>query len=79
MTRDTQPAAEPRRRRRAWAAAAAVSGCALVLAAGAPAVAHGSHGGHERQYVALGDSYTSGPLIPTQVDANCARSDHNLS
>ncbi|MFJ9121395.1 SGNH/GDSL hydrolase family protein [Streptomyces sp. NPDC102394] len=77
MTRDTQPAAEPRRRRRARAAAAAVSGCALVLAAGTPAVAHGSHGGHERQYVALGDSYTSGPLIPTQVDANCARSDHN--
>jgi lysophospholipase L1-like esterase len=27
--------------------------------------------------VALGDSYTSGPLIPRQVDANCARSDQN--
>jgi lysophospholipase L1-like esterase len=27
--------------------------------------------------VALGDSYTSGPAIPTQVDANCARSDQN--
>jgi lysophospholipase L1-like esterase len=27
--------------------------------------------------VALGDSYTSGPLIPRQVDANCARSDRN--
>jgi lysophospholipase L1-like esterase len=27
--------------------------------------------------VALGDSYTSGPGIPTQVDANCVRSDHN--
>jgi len=30
-------------------------------------------------YVALGDSYTSGPLIPNQVGtpADCARSDHN--
>jgi lysophospholipase L1-like esterase len=27
--------------------------------------------------VALGDSYTSGPGIPAQVDANCARSDRN--
>jgi lysophospholipase L1-like esterase len=27
--------------------------------------------------VALGDSYTSGPLIPSQVDLNCTRSDHN--
>src|SRR5581483_11116950 len=29
------------------------------------------------KYVALGDSYTSGPLIPSQVDLNCTRSDHN--
>ena len=29
------------------------------------------------RYVALGDSYTSGPLIPTQVDLNCTRSNHN--
>ncbi|MFD3309083.1 SGNH/GDSL hydrolase family protein [Streptomyces sp. NPDC058694] len=28
-------------------------------------------------YVALGDSYASGPGIPTQVDAACARSDRN--
>ncbi|MGW2521436.1 SGNH/GDSL hydrolase family protein [Streptomyces sp. NPDC001617] len=78
MKRDTHPATGARRRRRARAGAAAVSGCALVLAAGTPAVAHGSPGGHrDRQYVALGDSYTSGPLIPRQVDANCARSDHN--
>ena len=28
-------------------------------------------------YVALGDSYTSGPLIPTQVNLNCVRSNHN--
>ncbi len=28
-------------------------------------------------YVALGDSYASGPVIPNQVDAVCLRSDHN--
>jgi lysophospholipase L1-like esterase len=28
-------------------------------------------------YVALGDSYTAGPLIPNQVSFDCARSDHN--
>ncbi|MBO4253974.1 SGNH/GDSL hydrolase family protein [Streptomyces griseorubiginosus] len=78
MKRDTQPAVSPSRRRRATAVAAAVGSCALVLAAGTPATAHGSPGGHKKtEYVALGDSYTSGPVIPTQVDANCARSDHN--
>jgi hypothetical protein len=30
-----------------------------------------------QSYVALGDSYTSGPLIPNQIDSGCARSDHN--
>ncbi|WP_413760413.1 SGNH/GDSL hydrolase family protein [Streptomyces sp. MMBL 11-3] len=67
-------------RRRATALAAAVSGCALVMASGAPVEAHGTGGnghGTRTDYVALGDSYTSGPLIPNQVDANCARSDHN--
>jgi len=29
------------------------------------------------QYVALGDSYTSGPLIPNQVNLGCLRSDQN--
>src|SRR5262245_16851350 len=29
------------------------------------------------RYVALGDSYTSGPLIPIQVDLNCVRSNRN--
>jgi len=28
-------------------------------------------------YVALGDSYAAGPLIPNQVDTACLRSDHN--
>ena len=29
------------------------------------------------RYAALGDSYTAGPLIPSQVDLNCLRSNHN--
>ncbi|MEU7096965.1 SGNH/GDSL hydrolase family protein [Streptomyces longwoodensis] len=63
------------RGRRAATWAAALGGCALVAASTAPAAAHGS--GRITDYAALGDSYTSGPLIPRQVDANCARSDHN--
>ncbi|WP_416981753.1 SGNH/GDSL hydrolase family protein [Streptomyces sp. T028] len=56
---------------------AVLGGCALVAASQVPAAAHGGGGGKAKEYVALGDSYTSGPLIPLQVDANCARSDHN--
>ncbi|MEU3510125.1 SGNH/GDSL hydrolase family protein [Streptomyces longwoodensis] len=63
------------RGRRAATWAAALGACALVAASTAPAAAHGS--GRTTDYTALGDSYTSGPLIPRQVDANCARSDHN--
>ncbi|MFJ9347556.1 SGNH/GDSL hydrolase family protein [Streptomyces sp. NPDC101237] len=68
------------RHRRRATVAAALGGCALVAASTTPAAAHGGgHGGHDRgiRYAALGDSYTSGPVIPTQVDADCARSDHN--
>jgi lysophospholipase L1-like esterase len=45
---------------------------ALALPAGAGAAAVGP-------YVALGDSFTAGPLIPNQIGqpAGCARSDHN--
>ncbi|MFI7299524.1 SGNH/GDSL hydrolase family protein [Streptomyces sp. NPDC050121] len=68
------------RRRKGVTFLAALGGCALVAASAAPAAAHGGgddgDGGGSR-YVALGDSYTSGPFIPRQVDANCARSDHN--
>lgn len=71
-------------RRTAATVAAAVGGAlALTAAAVSPAAAHsGRTDSHGRpapavHYVALGDSYTSGPVIPTQVDANCARSDHN--
>ncbi|MER6954253.1 SGNH/GDSL hydrolase family protein [Streptomyces sp. NPDC000618] len=63
------------RRRKGVTLLAALGGCALVAASAVPAAAHGE--GRDSQYVALGDSYTSGPYIPRQVDANCARSDHN--
>ncbi|NGO77314.1 SGNH/GDSL hydrolase family protein [Streptomyces sp. YC504] len=73
-----------RSRRGALGALAAGGAAALVVAAtAAPAQAgpggHGGHGGQHRgeRYVALGDSYTSGPGIPDQVDANCARSNRN--
>ncbi|MER5474450.1 SGNH/GDSL hydrolase family protein [Streptomyces sp. NPDC002935] len=73
-TDDTVP-----RRRGAMALGAALSSCALVagVAAATPAAAGQGHTPPGVDYVALGDSYTSGPLIPLQIDANCARSDHN--
>ncbi|MGI5183214.1 SGNH/GDSL hydrolase family protein [Dactylosporangium sp. CA-152071] len=45
----------------------------LVLSTPGPAHAAAPTG----RYVALGDSYTSGPLIPDQVDLNCVRSNRN--
>lgn len=53
--------------------AAAAATVALVIATpglGRAAVPAG-------RYVALGDSYTSAPLVPTQVDLNCVRSNRN--
>ncbi|MGW2638175.1 SGNH/GDSL hydrolase family protein [Streptomyces sp. NPDC001348] len=77
MAGDTHSGGAARRRRRA-VVGAVLGGCALVAASTTPAAAGGAggHGGDTR-YVSLGDSYTAGPLIPRQVDANCARSDHN--
>ncbi|WP_031027874.1 SGNH/GDSL hydrolase family protein [Streptomyces albus] len=49
-------------------AAAPSAAAAEGGAAGTAAVAH---------YVALGDSYTSGPGVPDQTDQNCARSNRN--
>jgi lysophospholipase L1-like esterase len=54
-------------------AAAAVLTTGLV--AGLPTTAHAV--APTGRYVALGDSYTSGPLIPSQVNLNCVRSNHN--
>lgn len=67
-------------RRRHASALGAALGCGVLLlgvASASPAVASGQHFHREAKYVALGDSYTSGPVIPRQVDANCARSDQN--
>ncbi|MGZ2356852.1 SGNH/GDSL hydrolase family protein [Streptomyces sp. 372A] len=66
-------------KRRTAVTLAALSSCALTvgLTGTASAAPRDAHGTPRSTYVALGDSYTSGPLIPTQVDANCARSDHN--
>ncbi|MEV5876434.1 SGNH/GDSL hydrolase family protein [Streptomyces sp. NPDC052101] len=77
MANDTRPAGGARGRRRAAVVGAALGGCALVAASTAPAAAHSAGHGRDVRYVALGDSYTSGPGIPSQVDAGCARSDHN--
>lgn len=77
MANDTRSGSAARRRRRGMAVGAALGGCALVAASTTPAAAFGGGHGRDTRYVSLGDSYTAGPLIPQQVDANCARSDHN--
>ncbi|MCW7942880.1 GDSL family lipase [Streptomyces hygroscopicus] len=77
MANDTHPGRATVRRRRPAALGAALGGCALLVASAVPAAAHGTGLGRAAHYVSLGDSYTSGPGIPHQVDANCARSDHN--
>ncbi len=53
----------------------AVASAALAVALTVPGSA--SAAAPTGKYVALGDSYTSGPLIPSQVDLNCTRSDHD--
>ncbi|MBY8870255.1 SGNH/GDSL hydrolase family protein [Micromonospora sp. PLK6-60] len=65
MTRPRLPFA------RAATIVAAITG--VLLAATSPASAAVPTG----RYVALGDSYTAGPLIPTQTDLNCLRSNRN--
>ncbi|MFJ4525455.1 SGNH/GDSL hydrolase family protein [Streptomyces sp. NPDC088810] len=77
MAKDTRPAGGAEGRRRTVVLGAALGGCALVAAGTAPAAAHPAGQGREVAYVALGDSYTSGPGIPSQVDIACGRSDHN--
>jgi lysophospholipase L1-like esterase len=54
-------------------AAATLIAAGLIAAAPTPAQAAPPTG----RYAALGDSFTSGPLIPTQVDLNCVRSNRN--
>ncbi|MEV4031505.1 SGNH/GDSL hydrolase family protein [Streptomyces umbrinus] len=69
----------------ARAGLAGIVSCGVLLTAvlvGRPDDDHGSSGGERPRpgpYVALGDSYTSGPKIPRQsgTPAGCDRSDHN--
>lgn len=66
--------------RRNASALGAALGCGVLFlgaVSASPAAAHGGHPHQGEKYVSLGDSYTSGPMIPRQVDANCARSDQN--
>ncbi|MFI9756515.1 SGNH/GDSL hydrolase family protein [Streptomyces sp. NPDC051963] len=57
-----------------------VVGCAMALStAGATAASAAIPTPRTVDYVALGDSYASGPGIPTQVDSACARSDQNYA
>ncbi|MFI0168223.1 SGNH/GDSL hydrolase family protein [Streptomyces sp. NPDC017095] len=72
----TRTAGGTRVRRRRAVLGTVLGGCALVAAATPPAAAHPAGPGGTG-YAALGDSYTSGPGIPAQVDPGCARSDHN--
>jgi lysophospholipase L1-like esterase len=60
---------------RVWLLVVVVLGLAGVACVPPPPPPQGSGD----QYVALGDSYTAGPLIPTQLSdpAGCLRSDHN--
>ncbi|MGA6222813.1 SGNH/GDSL hydrolase family protein [Streptomyces umbrinus] len=68
--------------RRGLMRGALVACCAMALStAGATAASASTHKAiptaRTVDYVALGDSYASGPGIPTQVDSTCARSDKN--
>ncbi|WP_369200813.1 SGNH/GDSL hydrolase family protein [Streptomyces sp. PU-14G] len=78
------PARRPARGRvrAALAAGMALPMAAVLTLAGAPAASSAEPGPRDgaeavAHYVALGDSYTSGPGIPDQTDENCGRSDHN--
>ena len=53
----------------------AVTAALVTAAVLIPTAAHAA--APAGRYVALGDSYTSGPLIPDQVDLNCVRSNRN--
>ena len=64
---------------------ASVLGATLLITSAGVSTAAASAGDHPvpritaptGQYVALGDSYVAGPLIPDQVNLGCLRSDHN--
>ncbi|MER7930569.1 SGNH/GDSL hydrolase family protein [Streptomyces sp. NPDC096057] len=57
--------------------AALLSAGAALAPAGTAAASTATESRSGRDYVALGDSYASAPLVPTQVDATCLRSSQN--
>ncbi|WP_437115352.1 SGNH/GDSL hydrolase family protein [Streptomyces flaveolus] len=57
--------------------AALLSAGAALAPAGTAAASTGTEGRHKLDYVALGDSYASAPLVPTQIDTTCLRSSRN--
>ncbi|MFF3606755.1 hypothetical protein [Streptomyces sp. NPDC002463] len=64
--------------KRALAVGAALISGATALVTAHPAMASATaHHPHRTDYVALGDSYASAPLVPDQVDASCGRSSNN--
>ncbi|GGW15924.1 lipase [Streptomyces capoamus] len=77
MAKDTRAAGRTGGRRRTAVLGAALGGCVLVAAGTVPSAAQPGGPGRTTAYVALGDSYTSGPGIPRQVDTACGRSDRN--
>ncbi|SEG92133.1 GDSL-like Lipase/Acylhydrolase family protein [Actinacidiphila yanglinensis] len=50
---------------------------AVLAPAGTAAASTGTGSRHAVDYVALGDSYASAPVVPTQIDATCLRSSQN--
>ncbi|MFE4453292.1 SGNH/GDSL hydrolase family protein [Streptomyces sp. NPDC056796] len=63
---------------RAVTVGAALLSVGAALAPAGTAVADTAAGSrHKVDYVALGDSYASAPLVPTQVDTTCLRSSSN--
>ncbi|MFE7243546.1 SGNH/GDSL hydrolase family protein [Streptomyces sp. NPDC057580] len=59
--------------------AALLSAGAALAPAGTAAASTATESRHTVDYVALGDSYASAPLVPTQVDTTCLRSDQNYA
>ncbi|MER6436062.1 SGNH/GDSL hydrolase family protein [Streptomyces sp. NPDC001185] len=62
---------------RVVAVAAALITAGAVAAAAPAEATTATDGRHRVDYVALGDSYASAPLVPDQVDPTCLRSSHN--
>lgn len=63
--------------RKIFAAAAIATGLVIAAPSAVAAAPSTAIAPSAVRYVALGDSFTSGPLIPTQVDLNCLRSNRN--